>query len=103
MGLGYNCEVNRRYGGHGGHSTEWEFSAKASTDRIRALEALEHPQLVAFHFYYETNGTDGFCVLQDTREDLVTDLFLYLTAWPGSEDEVLERIKAPRFKGLRDV
>jgi hypothetical protein len=96
MGVGYHCEINRRYGGHGGHDTEWEFSTKADTGRVQKLQKLDHSLLVAFHFYQEGGGSDGFCVLRGDpsnqwmlgeRERLVIMLMSYLTMWPDKEAE----------------
>jgi hypothetical protein len=96
--------VNRRYGGHGGYDTEWEFSTLADTGRVQKLHALNHTLLVAFHFYQEKHGSDGFCVLQadgdnvfqiNQRKALVHLLFDYLTMWPGPpevEAELLTKI-----------
>ncbi len=95
MGTGYHVEVNRRYGGHSGHSTEWEISTDACTGRVRRLQHLDHPLLVAFAFHHE--GCGSFCVLREDErpgaKQLVPLLVAYLTAWPGDEEsEALEHI-----------
>ncbi|MDB4278236.1 hypothetical protein N9917_01400 [Deltaproteobacteria bacterium] len=115
MGVGYQVEINRRYGGHGGHDTEWEFSTRADTGRVKKLQALNHTLLVAFHFYQEGGGSDGFCVLRgdpsnqwmlDERERLVILLMTYLTMWPDPEKEAevltkIHRICHKHYKAVR--
>ncbi len=91
MGLGYQVEVNRRFGCHGGFSTEWEFETRACSDRVEALQALGHPLMVEF-------GADGasFCVLREDEhpgaKSLVRLLFDYMTCWPDEETELLAAI-----------
>lgn len=91
MGLGYQAEINTRFGGHGGHDTEFEITTRSNTSRVKNLECLGLPELVAFHYYDESGGTDGFCVLQGGNADLAYACVRYLSCWP---DEEVKQIKA---------
>jgi hypothetical protein len=73
MGLGYQIEVNRRFGGEDKHHTEWEFSTRAGpvVERVRQLRALPDPRLVAFYDYFEDGGGTGFCVVEGVEPSFV--------------------------------
>jgi len=96
MGLGYQVEVNRRYGGHDG-VTEWEIRTRTAVppNRVEKLQELNHPLLCAFHFNQAENsgGSNGFCVREGASWDFVGLLCAYLTAWPGEDaEEAFQRI-----------
>jgi hypothetical protein len=122
--MAIQVNVNHRYGGHGGHDTEWEFSTRANIGRVKKLEELDHPMLVNFSLlaHVGNGGVDSFDVLRAVPECVVVHpdkmiplLFHYLTMWPDieAEREVLEQIKkvgetrkemvARRKKALADL
>jgi len=43
MSIGYHIEINRRFGGHDGHETEWEVSTRSVivAERVTASGLLE--------------------------------------------------------------
>lgn len=88
MGLGYQAEINTRFGSHGGHDTEFEITTRSNTSRVKNLECLGLPELVDFHY---SDQSDGFCVLQGDNADLAYACVRYLSCWPNEE---VEQIKA---------
>jgi hypothetical protein len=100
MGLGYQVDANRRNGGHGGYPTGWEFSTRAVSGRVKTLQGLELEKLVSFHFYLDTGGSEGFCILQE-EDEMAFLCFRYMTMWPDveAEAELLRQIQEEDQRG----
>lgn len=80
MGLGMHLEINRRYGGHGGHSTEWELTTR-SVDvmaRVAKLPGFEDDRIVNVSV---EEDVATFNILQDAGEKFAFYVFQWLTAW----------------------
>lgn len=80
MGLGMHLEINRRYGGHGGHDTEWELVTRSMDvmARVAKLRSFEDERIVNAAVYKEHASFD---ILQDSGDDFAFYVFRWLTAW----------------------